>query len=215
MCKTLLEGISKSLEFSLDYRIIDAKGTLKYLTSRSGLIYDERGNKIKILGTVQDITALRRSQDALEQSEAYIKAAFNNNRYGIFIIDPGFKLLSFNEESARSVKSWRNIEIKKDVDIRSFFSPTTLEVIEPALLDGLEGQHRLLEYKLMEGSSSEKWIELYISPVRDSQENIIGAIVIGSDIRYREIKEGLLENLSPVVSNTDHAIMISDPKHKI
>ncbi len=213
--KILLEGISKNKEFSLEYRVIGTKGTFKYLNSRSGLIYDEKGNKVKILGTVQDVTAIHRSQEALEQSEAYIKAAFNNNRYGTFIIDADFKLLSFNEESAQRVKAWRNITIEKGTDIRTLFLPATLQTLEPALLDGLSGKQRLLEHRLMEGTRLETWVELYISPVKDNQENVIGVIIIGSDISARKKAEGLLENLSLVASNTDNAVMISDPKHRI
>lgn len=214
--KTLLEGISMSLEFSLEYRIITKKGTLKYLNSRSGLIRDEQGNKIKILGTVQDVTAIRQSQEALEQSEAYIKAAFNNTRYGIFILDPGLKLIGFNEESARRIKSWRHIDLHKGLDVRKdLFLPQTLQIMEPLLQDSLEGRQRLLELNVMEGTTQETWVELYISPVKDREENIIGLILIGSDITDRKQSEGLLENLSLVASHTDNAVLISDHKHRI
>lgn len=214
--QTLLIGISRSEEFSLDYRVISKKGNLKYLSSRSGLIYDEKGNKVKILGTVQDVTAIRQSQQALEQSEAYIKASFNNSRYGIFIIDPTFKLIGFNEESARRIKYWRNIELQKGMDVRQdLFLPNTLKALEPLLLDSLKGKQHLLEHKIMEGSSKETWAELFISPVRDSLGKIIGTIMIGSDITARKQGEGLLENLSLVASHTDNAVIISDVKHRI
>lgn len=213
--QTLLEGISRNKEFNLEYRIVSKNGNLRYLNSRAGLIRDEKGNKIKILGTVQDVTTIRQSQQALEYSEAYIKAAFNNDRHGIYLIDTQFRLIDFNQESSRSLKSWRDIDLEKGMDVRDTFLPHTRQLLEPVLLEGMQGKSRLLELKVMENTPQETWIELYISPVKDSRENVLGVLMMGNNITERRKTEKLLANLSLVASNTDNAVVISDSKYRI
>lgn len=213
--QTLLEGISRNKEFTLEYRIISKSGKLRYLNSQAGLIRDEKGNKIKILGTVQDVTTIRQSQQALEYSEAYLKAAFHNDRYGIYLVDMQFKLIDFNQESSRNLKLWRDIDLRKGMDVRDTFLPQTQQLLEPLLLEGMQGKSRLLDFKVMENTPQETWLELYISPVKDSREKVLGVLMMASNITERKESEKLLANLSLVASNTDNAVVISDSKYRI
>lgn len=212
---TILEAIAKNNQFSLEYRIISANGNLKYLNSNAGLIRDEQKNHLKILGTAQDVTAIKLSQEALAQSEAYVKAAFNNNRFAICITDPDYKVIGFNEESSRRVNDWLGITLENGLGLLDLMKPETRRSIEPAFIRALQGHKSLLEYKFMEDSPLETWAELYVCPVKDVNELIIGTLVLGVDITERKRNEELLANLSLVASHTDNIVMISDRKHRV
>ena len=211
----ILEAIAKNSQFSLEYRIISRSGNIKYLNSKAGLIRDEQKNQIKILGTVQDVTAIKLSQEALAQSEAYVKAAFNNNRFAICTLDPDYKVSGFNEECARRIKDWLNVSLENGLNLTDIMRPETIKRMEPAFLRALKGHKSLLEYRFMEDSPLETWAELYICPVKDPNDLIIGILILGIDITERKKNEELLENLSLVASNTDNVVMISDRKHRV
>ena len=213
--ETLLDAMTGNRQFSLDYRIVSSRGNLRYLNSNAGLIRDEKGNRIKILVTVQDVTALKLNQKALAQSEAYFKAAFNDNRFGICILDPDYKILAFNDETARRIKDWKNTKLEKGLNILDLMQPNTKSALEPAFKRALQGHKSLLEYMLMKGTSNETWTELYISPVKDADNLVIGIIIMGSDITERKQNESLLATLSLVASHTDNAVMISDRKYRV
>lgn len=212
---TILEAIAKNSHFSLEYRIISRGGNIKYLNSKAGLIRDEQKNQIKILGTAQDVTAIKLSQEALAQSEAYVKAAFNNNRFAICILDPDYKVIGYNEESARRIKDWLNINLVNGLTLPDIMKPESRKAFEPAFVRALQGHKSLLEYKFMEGSDHETWSELYVCPVKDPNDLIIGLLILAIDISERKKNEELLENLSLVASNTDNIVMISDRKHRV
>ena len=127
---------------------------------------NERGKDFKILSTVQDVTQLRQQQEALEQTQAIVRAAFNNNdHFGIYIFDLEYKLLEYNQESTRRMKEWYGISLFKGMDIRSCLQPMVLEVLIPVFRKALAGENMHIEYKMPENNSPDTWTEMFVGPL--------------------------------------------------
>ncbi len=62
------EAIRERRDFSSDYRIIHANGSVRVVHDRGGVILDEAGEPIRLVGTAQDVTELRQAEHALEQA---------------------------------------------------------------------------------------------------------------------------------------------------
>ncbi|WP_224999474.1 PAS domain S-box protein [Cesiribacter sp. SM1] len=214
--RVLLQAIMRGEDYNLQYRISNRNGEWKHLSSKGKVIQNDRGRDFKILGTVQDVTQIRQQQEALEQSQAIIRTAFDhNNHFGIYIFDRHYKLLEFNKVSSTKLKQWLGIDLVKGTDVRNTLRPVTAETFIPIFKKALEGESTHFEHNIQENTPGETWAEIYVGPVKNAQDEIIGAVMMAADITQRKRNEGLLKNLSLVASHTDNAVMISDPKHRV
>ena len=64
------EAIRERSHFSCDYRITLADGSIRVLHDRGGAILDEEGAPIRLIGTAQDVTELRKTEQALQEYAA-------------------------------------------------------------------------------------------------------------------------------------------------
>jgi PAS domain S-box-containing protein len=61
------EAIRERRRFSFDYRITRADGSFRVLHDRGGVILNEEGEPIRLVGTCQDVTELRQAEQALQE----------------------------------------------------------------------------------------------------------------------------------------------------
>jgi two-component system, cell cycle sensor histidine kinase and response regulator CckA len=81
---------------SLDYRIRHKDGSWRVFESTSSVIKDEKGVPEKLVIVNRDITERRRASEALQQSEASIRAVIENAPYGIFLATSAGNMLRVN-----------------------------------------------------------------------------------------------------------------------
>ncbi|MBW3545088.1 MAG: PAS domain S-box protein, partial [Bacteroidetes bacterium] len=214
--RVLLAAIMRGEGYSLNYRVADPHGGWKYLFSKGKVVQNDCGKDFKILSTVQDVTQLRLQQQALEQSQAIISTAFNNNNhFGIYIFDHDYRLLEFNQEGAQRLQQWQGITLQTGMDVRNTLSAAAAEVILPVFEKALAGENTHLEYKVQDVVPQDVWTEIFVGPIKNKQQEVIGALMMATDVTERKRNEVLLRNLSLVASHTDNAVMISDAKHRV
>jgi PAS domain S-box-containing protein len=68
-------AIATGTEYNCTYRIIDKSGSLRYLYSRGRQIYNDAGEAVYLKGTTQDVTDLRKHEEALEKSNQKLQMA--------------------------------------------------------------------------------------------------------------------------------------------
>jgi PAS domain S-box-containing protein len=82
------EVIGKKKTFDQEYRIVRANTKeIKWVLGRGELKFDENGNPIKMLGTIQDITERKLSDISLLEKESQFRTLFTNAADPIFIAD--------------------------------------------------------------------------------------------------------------------------------
>jgi PAS domain S-box-containing protein len=64
------EAIRERRPFSCDYRIIRPDGSVHVLHDRGGVILNEQGEAIRLVGTAQDVTELRKAEQELQEYAA-------------------------------------------------------------------------------------------------------------------------------------------------
>lgn len=71
----------------VEHRIIRRDGEIRHIIVRFGIIKDKNGRTIKTHGANQDITERKKAEEAMRESEAWVKAIFNALQTGVVVVD--------------------------------------------------------------------------------------------------------------------------------
>lgn len=84
-------------EGASDFRIIDKKGNLKYISGKIQVDRDEHNRPVRIAGFILDVTERKKAELALQKSEQEYKSLFEQNPEAVFSIDPQGRFTNVNE----------------------------------------------------------------------------------------------------------------------
>jgi PAS domain S-box-containing protein len=73
--------------FLLDYRIVRHDGAVRILHANGGIVLDDEGNPLRMVGTAQDVTEMREAMTAREASEARYRALFDHHPQPMWVVD--------------------------------------------------------------------------------------------------------------------------------
>ena len=90
-------------EHNTEYRLVGADGRLQWIESRGLISYDGAGHPTRLVGVNIDVTERKRSQVALEESEARYRALYDDNPSMYFTVDASGTVKSVNEFGARQL----------------------------------------------------------------------------------------------------------------
>ncbi len=174
--KTIEEGVPyelKSRRINIDGKIIHALG--------KGIPQYENGKVVKIFVTIEDITKEAEIQATLQESEAKIRTIFNSTDDKIFAIDKEYRLIDFNASAEKHLPLLFEME-KLEIGNVMLAQKTSLRKLWKGHYDAaLSGEKLILEKNYKENDV--KKIDIVtISPIRDKNDEIIGAAIYGREI---------------------------------
>jgi signal transduction histidine kinase/CheY-like chemotaxis protein len=88
-------ALTDGMDYSLDIRIILSSGDIRYITTRGHVEKDRNSTVKRLIGTTQDITEVKKAQDALIKSEERYRALFNNIPVNTIVVDREGKITAF------------------------------------------------------------------------------------------------------------------------
>ena len=182
--------------------------------------FDESGAFAGGLAVVTDITAWKKAEDALRQSEAYYRTIIEASPNGIVIFDPAWKIRMANRQTARYL-GYADAQMLDGKNIFNFVSPTDIEKCQAYLRNTMEQKEAgSIECKFIRKDSSGFCVDLSVSLLGGkAMENdfFMGVItditerrIAESRIRKSEVKyRSLVEGLSSIIFTTDPGGKIS------
>lgn len=214
-------GIGKP--YNWDFEVIDDQGNTKYFISRAELVFDAARRPIKVIGISVDITDRRLSETALERSEYLLKKIIEIIPVGLWVADETGNTYMANSEAQRIWGGPKHVEFKSYSDYKGWrdedgepLSPENW-ALDRAVKLGRTISSEIVNIKAFDDQI--RTIIMHATPLRDSENNIIGAIEVNQDItdsknNQRELKT-LLEQWQAVFDQNEFGVIQLDENLQI
>ncbi|WP_374470048.1 PAS domain-containing protein [Phenylobacterium sp.] len=192
-------------ETPYEYRIITPAGEERWLLARGRAVFQERGGQTvatRYIGTLQDITARKRAETALAQSEARLRLAVEAGRMAAWQLDFRKGALAHSPELNRILGFAEDARPTVE-EINARFLPGEVERMQTAARAAIDRRDRFFEaehqYRLPSGEV--RWLlvraEFLIAP--DGQA--LSSVGVLLDITERKHAE---ERLKLLAREVDH-----------
>ncbi|HJQ27057.1 MAG TPA: response regulator [Blastocatellia bacterium] len=189
----------------LAYEIIRADGTRRCIEANVSLIRDRSGKPTGFCGLSRDVTARKRLEEALRQSEERYRTIIENMHDAYFEMDLRGALSFFNDalctlhqRSREELLGKNNREFMDEETAKRMFDifRQIYETGEPV---------RDVVWKRTRPDVGDRWFELSASLMRDAQGKGVGYRGISRDITPRILYEAALQNAKEAAERANRA----------
>jgi two-component system sensor histidine kinase/response regulator len=198
----------------LDNRIVRPNGQVRAIHSRATVTLDNSGNVVRVVGTSQDITERKQSEEKLRQSEVRYRSLFATNPLPMWIYD--LETLSFLEvnDAAISHYGYRREEFlaMTIADIRPAEDKPMLLANVAGVADGVIDKAGIWRHRQKNGSIIDVEVTSHVLDYGGRSAELVSA----SDITTRKIAEEALgaaeEKYRSIFENAAEGIYQSTPQ---
>lgn len=179
--------------FENEFRIIDKKGNLKFISGKLKIIRDKEGQPIRLVGFNLDITERKRGETQLQKSEQEYKSLFDQNPDAIFSLDLKGRFTRVNKGLARL--TGLSVSELQGMDFRNFVHKIDLQRVYLHYLSALEGKPQRYEAKLIDFNGKIITLDVTNMPIVVNDE-IIGVHGVAKDITEKKQMEGFVNRVN-------------------
>lgn len=181
----LEQAIQRAIEnrepYDLQVEIISAKGVHKWVRTIGHPVI-ERGRTVRVAGSLQDITALRRVEDSLRESEERLRQMAENIDEVFWMTDARKRQLLYVSPAFERI--WGrpcDVLIKNPLAWFDAVDPLDRERVRDAMARQLTGDYAE-EYRIVRPDGEVRWISDRAFPIRDAQGQVYRVVGVARDI---------------------------------
>jgi PAS domain S-box-containing protein len=158
---------------------------------------DGRGTVIGLSVFSRDVTANHNAQIDMQQKGSILDSIINHKSDTYFAIDKSYKIIVVNEVLKNRFRS-TNVELKEGDSILDLLPAASLNLWKDRYDRALGGEQQRYEE---ERQVVEKtlFLEVYVDPIYNKSENIIGCSVVSRDITEKKQLQDEMERLTAEV----------------
>ncbi|WP_304237039.1 PAS domain S-box protein [Jiulongibacter sediminis] len=218
-------ALNDNIPYETELEIITLKGRRKWVRVKGEPVFE--GNEcIKLIGTIQDISREKESEFNLRRVNSHLQAIMEaSTEAAIIALDSTGTIMFFNSGAEMLLGYTANemVAQKKPLD---FIDPQTLidkanrlsqkygQKVQPDI-DCLtflskKGIVDTQEYTFISRDNSRMEVEVSITPIKNSHDNIIGYVSIGLDVTEKKERERRIidsENQFRIFFNSSHVVL--------
>jgi PAS domain S-box-containing protein len=179
-------------------------------------VKDETGKIQSLVAVVQDITARKKAEELLYQSEVNMASILENTDDHVYSLDKNHCYITFNNRLRDTMKRLYNLDIKPGQKTYGFleqFDPAEAKFYEKTYNDAIETGKPVQFVKDYSTASYRSYASFSINPIRENNV-VTGLSCFVRDITQQKISEELLHkseaNLRNLLENTDTAYVLLD-----
>ena len=113
----LKKSLDEGEDFLVDYRIVQPDGDVRHLIEVGEVVHDVDGNPIERIGTLQDITELKRAEDETKESRARLEEFLGIAPEAVITIADDMSITMFNQAAERIFGYKENEVLGKPIEI--------------------------------------------------------------------------------------------------
>lgn len=196
--------------YSLEHRVIDGLGRLRWQRWFNRAIFDEKGEMIEVQSVGRDITGQRLAEEALRESEARYRQMFETNQAIKLLLDPETGAIVDGNDAACRFYGYTKDELtaRKIYDINTLGKEESLAMMAKALAE--DRLYFVFQHRLASGEIRD--VEVYTGPVVLGGKKLLYSIV--HDITARKQAEAALteseHRFRMLVENLPQKIFLKD-----
>ncbi len=178
-------AIENRNQYSFEARILLSDGSTRILLSTSEGYFDKSDNLVKISGTVQDITELKKAEEDLRNAKAYSEKLIESANAIIVVLDAKYQIKVFNR-AAEEITGYTY----QDALGCNWFELLVPEKRYPGIRRGFQelGQGMLpdsIEYPILTRGGVERIVS-WRNTALVEEDNFAGSIFYGIDVTERK-----------------------------
>jgi PAS domain S-box-containing protein len=191
--ESIRAAIHEGKPYSIDYRIIPRPGVVHWVHAEGGIARDEQGRPRAFFGTVQDITARKEAEAALQESEAKYRRIVETATEGIAMADAEARIVFVNDR-------WLAIfgyssEEAAHITVFDIVFPEDVARMKERWESRKRGQEERYEWRYRRKDGRPIWVLASVTPRFGPEGEFLGTLVLNTDItERRQAEEALREN---------------------
>lgn len=198
-------------EYSLIYRLLTKKGTVRWITDQTSVVRDENGQKTHNQGIIIDIIERKLAQDALRKSEEKFRRIVETTAQGFVLTDKDLKIVEVNDAYCRIVGySEDDLLGKTPFELASKEFQEIMLARKQTLLNQ---QYREFEATVVHKKGYQVPVLIHGNSLTDDKGDIIGNMAFVVDMTEQkkalqlagEVQKSLLPHQKPRVKGLDVA----------
>lgn len=203
---------SESNRWSYEYRYLKSDGNYAYVNDKAVIIRDDKGKPYRMIGAMQDITANRKLQDELRQSEEKFKEAFEHSPVGMAIVDVTGLYIEVNSKLC-DILGYSNQEMKSlTFQEITYYDDLQYDLYSKEGLDSGKIKNFDSEKRFIKKDKTTVWTHISVSSVKNSKSEIYYIVQI-IDISKRK-KIEYQNKLLIEENNKNRTIQLNEAKNK-
>lgn len=160
-----------------------------------------------------DVTHVKNAQRNLQLKESYQRALLDNFPFLVWMKDKDCRYLAINQVFADAF----------GVGVQDVIGKTDFDIFPVEVAQGFRYQdqqvmankQRLNTEEIVCVYAAPVWMEVYKTPLLDTQGQVLGTVGFARDISYRKQAEESLKLAALVFDNSSEAMLVSDAENKI
>jgi PAS domain S-box-containing protein len=206
-----------------EYRVLLQNGDYRWIRHRNKCVRDASGRPIRVAGSVSDVDARRRAEDALRQSEERFALAVAGSNDGIMDWDIASDRMYTSERAMEILAIDSKETVRSRMQLRALlkYHPDDTPRVREDLDGLLEGRSELrdAEYRVDLGGGRYRWIRYRNKCVRDAGGRPVRVAGSVSDIdAQKRIEEALRaseEQYKAVFDGAADALILRDAERRV
>ncbi len=191
--------LRKGKEIPSEYRVSNKSGDLRWARTQTRPIMED-GLFKGARGILLDVTAQRRVEEALRESEKKYRLVVDNMADVITVMDLNLRF-TYVSPSVIRLRGYTAEEVMAQT-LEQIMTPESLQIVARVVEEEMKmeasgtadpGRTRILELEEYKKDGSTVWLENRLSSFRDKEKKLVGIIALSYDITERKQAERALE----------------------
>ncbi len=158
-------------------------------------VFGEGGEIEGICMTSLNIDDRKKSEEAVQKSEADLRAIFNSSHRLIILAGRNGKIRDFNQNAKREIQELLGLRLEIGRPLSDYVEPEFVKPFQERLQKVFKGETVYLERTVRNRDGQDTWFEFAYNPVFDRQGKVTGAcLVIASIDGRKKAEESLRES---------------------